>query len=85
MKYAAYYFKRRLADEMSCTLFLFEKSVIICEKIAQGGREEQNNVHHFDFLMSFKVCYLYHIKGLYQLVTIPLRNHAKTHFYEFFV
>ena len=57
MKYAANYFKRRLADEMSCTLFLFEKSVIICEKIAQGGREEQNNVHHFDFLMSFKVCY----------------------------
>ena len=33
----------------SCTLFLFEKSVVICEKVNKGDRA------HFDFKMVFKV------------------------------
>jgi hypothetical protein len=33
----------------SCTLFLFEKSVIICDKVNKGERA------HFEFLMLFKV------------------------------
>ena len=34
----------------SSTLFLFEKSVIICDKVNKGERA------HFEFLMLFKVC-----------------------------
>ena len=40
-------------NHQSSTLFLFEKSVIICDKVNKGERA------HFEFLMLFKVSMKY--------------------------